>query len=115
MLIALAILYPRISQQQTIAIFLTIGKLSIEQFGTLFHHPTLYLTVTSKDTINDMQVGVRRTYLQSNSTTISRELIMRNIEPFVSLCGRTLIIKTKHYEILLNSICLTNSQHSMLS
>ena len=56
--VALAVLYPGIGQQQSVAIFLLIGELAVLKRSILLDRPTLYQFVVSINTIDDVQVGV---------------------------------------------------------
>ena len=56
--VALAVLDPGIGQQQSVAVFLLVGELTIQQTGIELHRSALQHLVAGIDAIDDVQVGV---------------------------------------------------------
>ena len=99
--IALAILYPGEVQGNAITIFLFIGKLTVDEFVGLVHGTRLYQPVGGKDAIDNMDILVRRAYLEGDRLTVVGEPAIRLIEPVVGLCGRTFVVEGEHHEVAL--------------
>ena len=95
---ALAILHPRISNQQAVTVFFLIRKLAVNQCTILLDAATFQQFVTRKDRIDDMQVRVAGANLHRNRLAIAGELVIGHVEPVVRLCGWLLVVQTKHHK-----------------
>ena len=103
----LAVLYPCIGQQQSIAVFFLIGKLTINQLTVLLHATTFQQFIASKDRIDDMQVWITGTHLNGNWLAIAGKLAIRRIEPVVRLHGWLLVIKAKYHKLYIHLVVTT--------
>ena len=54
-----------------------------------------------------MQVWIAGTHLNGDRLTVVGELAIRRIEPVVSLRGRLLVVKSKHYKLHIHLIVAT--------
>ena len=114
MRVALAVLHPGKSQQQTIAVCLLISQFKVQELVASVNGPAPDHLIVGKHAVHDMHIPVRRAHLDSDRRPVVGKLCGRLPEPVVRLRGRALILEREDHKAALDSISLANSLQLML-
>ena len=105
MMVRFTIVYPGVAECQSVTIFGFVGELTVDQFILLIDRTLFDDSGASHDCIDDVYI-LRRADLQCDGCAVVRELVVREIEPVIGLCGRTLVIEREHDKLALSFLVL---------
>ena len=108
MAVAASLLHPGKGEQQAVAVFRFVRKLTVQQLIGTLHGATLYHPVATDDAVDNMDVLGRRTNLYGDGLSVAWKLIVGDVEPVVGLHDRPLIVEREDGERTLHRVTMAD-------